>query len=143
MAEIYSLKIMQIAGNAPPPKRLVNPDAQTRRISRVCGSTIEVGLKLSGGVVSEYGQETNACVLGQASASILAVNIVGCTPEELKQVRHEVEAMLKEGGDPPSGKWADMKHLQPVKDFPQRHASTMLAFNAVVECLEKIEGKQT
>ena len=141
MAEIYSLKIMQIAGAAPPAKRLKNPDAQTKRISRVCGSTIEVGLKLKDGVVSEYAQETNACVLGQASASILAANIVGCTPDELKQVRREVAAMLKEGGEPPSGKWAQMKHLQPVKDFPQRHASTMLGFNAVVDCLEKIEGK--
>lgn len=133
---------MQIAGNAPPSKRLKNPDAQIRRISRVCGSTIDVGLKLSQGIVSEYGQETNACVLGQASASILAANIIGCSPDELKQVRHEVESMLKCGGAPPAGKWADMKHLQPVKDFPQRHASTMLAFNAVVECLEKIQDEQ-
>ncbi len=141
MADIYSLKIMQIAGNAPPSKHLVKPDAQTKRISRVCGSTIEVSLKISDGIVSEYGQDTNACVLGQASASIVAANIVGCTPGELKQVRHEVEAMLKDGGDPPTGKWSDMKHLQPVKDFPQRHASTMLAFNAVVECLAIIEGE--
>lgn len=132
---------MEIAGNAPDARQLDNPDAQVKRISRVCGSTVEVSLKMQDGVVLAYGQETNACVLGQASASVLAANIVGCSGKELRDIRHQMEAMLKEGGEPPSGKWGDLKHLQAVKDYPQRHASTMLAFNAVVECLEIIEAQ--
>ena len=141
MSEIYSLKVMEIAANAPDAGLLDNADARVKRISRVCGSTVEVSINMQGGVVLAYGQETNACVLGQASASILAANIVGCSGEELREIRHQLEAMLKDGGPPPTGKWDDLKYLQPVKEYPQRHASTMLAFNAVVECLEKIEAQ--
>ncbi len=143
MGEIYSLKIMQIAGNAPAPGQLKNPDAQIKRVSKVCGSSVEVSLNLANGKVSAYAQETNACVLGQASASILANNIVGTTPKELREIRHQMEAMLKNGGPPPSGKWAELSHLQPVSEYPQRHASTMLVFNAVVQCFDEIEVKTT
>lgn len=141
MGEIYSLKIMQIAGNAPESGQLENPDARIKRISKVCGSSVEVSLNLTDGKVSAYGQETNACVLGQASASILANNIVGTTSVELRELRLEMETMLKNGGPPPSGEWAELAHLQPVSDYPQRHASTMLVFNAVVQCLDEIEAK--
>ena len=133
---------MQIAGNAPALEKIADPDGKSRRVSRVCGSTIDVALSLDQGRVCSYWQKTNACVLGQASASILAHNIVGCTPAELRQLRNDVEAMLKDGAPPPAGKWTDMQHLLPVRDYPQRHASTMLVFNAVVECLDQIEAEQ-
>lgn len=131
---------MQIAGNAPAPGQLKNPDAQVKRVSKVCGSSVEVSLKLVDGRVSAYGQETNSCVLGQASASVLANNIVGATPLDLRKLRHQMDAMLKNGGHVPSGKWAELAHLQAVSEYPQRHASTMLVFNAVVQCLDEIEG---
>ena len=50
--------------------------------------------------------------------------------------------MLKAGGPPPTGRWADLAVLQPVKDYKARHASTLLVFDAVVEALDKIEAGQ-
>ena len=143
MGEIYSLKIMEIAAKAPVAGQLKNPDAQVKRVSRVCGSSVEVSVKVREGIVREYGQETNCCVLGQASASVLAANIVGSAVEEIYALRDQMEAMLKQGGEPPGGKWDELKHLQPVREYGARHASTMLAFNAVVECFEQIRAKQT
>jgi NifU-like protein involved in Fe-S cluster formation len=49
-------------------------------------------------------------------------------------------AMLKAGGDPPSGRWSDLAYLQPVRDYAPRHNSTLLVFDAVVEALDKIEA---
>ena len=49
--------------------------------------------------------------------------------------------MLKEGGDPPAGKWQDLEALLPVRDFKARHASTLLTFDAVVDALDQIEAK--
>ena len=40
--------------------------------------------------------------------------------------------MLKSDGPPPKGRFADLAVLQAVKDYPARHASTLLAFDAVV-----------
>jgi NifU-like protein involved in Fe-S cluster formation len=48
--------------------------------------------------------------------------------------------MLKDGAEPPSAgdsAFWELRHLAPVRDYPPRHASTMLAFEAVVEAMEK------
>ena len=49
----------------------------------------------------DYAQELKACALGQASASILARNILGATPEELRELREKMRNMLKDNGPPP------------------------------------------
>ena len=54
-------------------------------------------------------------------------------------MRENVRRMLKENGAPPSGKWADIAVLEPVRDYKARHASTMLTFDAVVSAIDKIE----
>ena len=50
--------------------------------------------------------------------------------------------MLKENGAPPSGRWADIAVLEPVRDYKARHASTMLTFDAVVDAIDQIEAKR-
>ena len=56
-------------------------------------------------------------------------------------LRETVRKMLKENGPPPSGKWADVAVLEPVRDYKARHASTMLTFDAVVDAIGQIEAK--
>ena len=50
--------------------------------------------------------------------------------------------MLKEHGAPPSGKWADIAVLEPVRDYKARHASTLLTFDAVAAAIDQIEAKR-
>jgi NifU-like protein involved in Fe-S cluster formation len=45
--------------------------------------------------------------------------------------------MLKMNGSPPAGRFAELAVLEPVKDYPARHASTLLAFEATVEAVRK------
>ena len=137
--DIYNQKILEYAGNLPDLPRLDAPDASARRHSRVCGSTIEIDLKMEDGTVSAYGHEVATCALGQTSASIVAHNIVGATADELRLVRTQMQAMLKADGPPPIGRFEDLKYLEPVKDFPQRHASVMLVFEAICDALDQIE----
>ena len=51
--------------------------------------------------------------------------------------RDALRAMLKEAGEPPAGRFAELRHLQGVADYPPRHTSTMLAFEAAVEAIEQ------
>jgi NifU-like protein involved in Fe-S cluster formation len=67
---------------------------------------------------------------------------VGSSAAELREVRETMRRMLKEKGEPPAGKWADLAVLQPVRDYQARHASTMLTFDAVVAAIDEIEGKR-
>ena len=135
--DVYNARILEFAGNIPRIGRLDHPDASARAHSRLCGSTVTVDLKLADGKVSDFGHDVRACALGQASSSIMARNIIGSTPEELRELRDAMRAMLKEGGPAPSGRWSDLKFLEPVRDYKARHASTMLTFDAVVDALKK------
>lgn len=137
--ELYSDGILDAAAAIPPAHRLDAPQATAKKVSRVCGSEVEVDLSLEDGVVSAFGMSARACALGQASTSIVARNIIGASVEELYRLRDDMRAMLKEGGSPPSGdRWKDLGLLETIRDYPQRHASTLLVFEAVAECLDQI-----
>lgn len=138
LSDLYSDRILEIAGNQPIPGRLADPDASARKVSRICGSTIEVDIKFRDGVIVDYGHEISACALGQTSAAIVATHIVGTPVAEFRRVREEMIAMLKADGPPPAGeKWIDLKYLEPVRDYRPRHTSTLLVFDAVAEALDK------
>ena len=136
--DIYNLKILELAADIPHSARLAHPDASASAHSKLCGSTIEIDLKLKGTEISEFGQTVKACLLGQAAAAIVGREIVGTTVEEFRQVDQCMRAMLKEGGPPPEGRFADLALLQPVKDYPHRHASTLLVFDAVAKALGQL-----
>ncbi len=136
-SDLYSQKILEIAGSARSMPRLESPQGSARKVSRVCGSSVEVDIALDHGKVSAYGADVQACALGQTSAAIVASAIIGATPQDVRAVREQMTAMLKADGAPPTGRWADLKYLEPVRGFPARHASTLLVFEALVEALDR------
>jgi NifU-like protein involved in Fe-S cluster formation len=140
--DIYNRKILGFAADIPRLQRLAHPDATAVAHSRLCGSKVTVDVSMQDGVVSDFGHEVKACALGQASSSIMARHVVGSTPEELRSVRDQMYRMLKEDGPAPSGRWADLEALLPVRDFKARHASTLLTFDAVVDAVNQAEAKQ-
>ena len=137
--DLYNGRILELAANIPNTDRLEDPGATARAYSKLCGSRVTVDLKMKDGVVTDYGQEVKACLLGQSSAAIMGRLIVGSTPEELREVGRTMRAMLKENGPPPTGKWADLDLLEPVRGYKARHASTLLVFDAVEDALCQIE----
>ena len=140
--EIYNKRILELAGNIPRLGRLEDPDGSAKAHSKLCGSTVTVDVKMDGDKVSDFAHEVKACALGQSSSSIMARNVIGAKLPELQQARDEMQAMLKENGPPPTGRFADAAVLEPVRDFKARHASTMLTFNATVEAVEKALAAQ-
>ena len=96
-----------------------------------------VDVAVTGGRVSDFGQEVKACALGQAAAAILGEHIIGATPAEVDEARDALYAMLKSGGPAPQGRFSDLAMLEPVKDYAPRHASTLLAFEAAAEALRQ------
>jgi len=122
--------------------RLDNPDATATALSKLCGSTVTIDLKMDGDTVTDFSHQVKACALGQASSSIMARNVIGAKARELRDLRETVRRMLKENGAPPGGKWADIAVLEPVRDYKARHASTMLTFDAVASAIDQIEAKR-
>ena len=142
LSDVYNKRILELAANIPLLDRLPQPDATAKAHSRLCGSTVTVDLTMEGDVVTGFGHDVKACALGQASSSIMARHVIGSTADELRHVREQARAILKDNAEPPEGKWADLSVLVPVRDYKARHASTMLTFDAVVEAIGQIEQRR-
>lgn len=140
--DVYNAKILGFAGNIGRIGRLAEPDATAKAHSKLCGSTVVVDLSMQDGVVTDFAHDVKACALGQASSAIMAAHVIGASADELRSVRETMRKMLKENGPPPEGRFADLRYLEPVRDYKARHASTMLTFDAVVDAIDQIEKKQ-
>jgi len=131
--DIYNSKILELAAALPRTGRLVAPAGHGEAHSKLCGSTVSVDIDLdeSGETITGFAQNVKACLLGQASASIVGREVVGTRVEELREVAAATRRMLKENGPPPVGRWSDLGLLEPVRDYRHRHASTLLIFDAI------------
>ncbi len=142
LSDLYSERILDLAGNAPVRPRLSAPHASARKVSRICGSVVEVDVVVNDGRITAFGPGRLRLRLGQTSAAIVAREIEGTEVTEFISVRRAMHDMLKAGGAPPGGRWSDLGYLEPVRDYPARHASTLLVFEAVAAALEKLESDQ-
>ena len=141
--DLYSAKILRAAANMPRAGRLAAPDASAEKVAKLCGSRVTVDVVLKDGRIADYAQDVKACALGQAAAAIMGEHAVGASIDEIETARDALRAMLKTGGPPPEGRFADLAMLAPVKDYPPRHASTMLAFEATAEACRIALAKTT
>ena len=143
MSDLYPTAILALAADIPCLGPLPPGEGRTgraRKRSMVCGSEVEVAVRLdTEGRVAALGLDVAACALGQASASILGKHALGASLEEVRCARDGLEQMLKAGAPAPQGRFAELSALAPVRDYPRRHASTLLAWNAAVEAIENAE----
>ena len=135
MMKLYSARILALAADMPRTERLAAPTATAKRRAPLCGSTVTVDIALENGVIVDYGQDVKACALGQAAASVVGSAIVGLTPAQVELGRNQMLAMLKQDGPVPDAPFAGLEVLTPAKDYKNRHASIMLAFDATLDAL--------
>ncbi len=140
LEELYSPQVLALATALGQPGRLAPPCLSAALRSRACGSRIAIDLRLSGGVVSAFAQRVEACALAQASAAVLEGAILGAAVEEVRDARDALRAMLEHGAPPPEGRFGDLRHLAPVRDYPPRHESVLLPFEAACRALASGEG---
>ncbi len=139
MSELYHNRILELAAGIPHLGRLADAEGSALKVSRVCGSTVNVDVKLDavGERVTEIAVDPRACALGQATTSILAEHAVGASVSEIRAARDALRAMLKDGAAPPEGRFWELRHLEPVADYPPRYTSTLLAFEAAVAAIDE------
>ena len=135
--DLYSAKLLKLAANLPRLGRLADAEGSAEKVAKLCGSKVIVDVKLEAGRVSDFAQDVKACALGQASAAILGAHVLGADLAEIEMARDQFRAMLKDGADAPTGRFSDLSMLAPVKDYPARHASTLLAFEAAAAAVRQ------
>lgn len=139
LIKLYSARILELAADIPHTDRLENPDATAKRRSPLCGSTVTVDVALKDGHVADFGQDVKACALGQAAASVVGANIIGCTRDQIERARDELKAMLKSDGPSPQAPFDGLEVLRPAREYKNRHASIMLALEATLDAIDKAQ----
>ncbi|WP_397543413.1 iron-sulfur cluster assembly scaffold protein [Roseovarius salis] len=137
LIKLYSARILDLAADIPHHGRLDDPDASVKRRAPLCGSTVTVDIKTDGHVITDYAAEVKACALGQAAASVVGANIMGCDLEQVTGARDALKAMLKHDGPTPPAPFDGLEVLRPARDYKNRHASILLTLEAATEALEE------
>lgn len=132
---LYNQQILRLAASVPFDSRLAEPHGSSEKRSPVCGSRVTVDVSLGDdGRVADVGMRVRACALGQASAALMAANVVGRTPEELAATRDALAAWLAGEGSVPD--WPELDIFAPALPYTARHPSVRLAFEAAAEAAE-------
>ncbi len=140
LIKLYSGRILELAASIPHLGRLPAPMGSAKRRSPLCGSTITADVVLQDGRVAAFAQDVKACALGQASASVLGRVVIGRSRAELEAAREALRAMLKDGGPVPAAPFDGYEVLIPARDYKNRHASILLALEAVCEAIAAAEA---
>ncbi len=136
LMKLYSQRILALAAGIPHTGRLAEPDGTAMKRSPLCGSTVTVDLRLADGRITEFAQDVKACALGQASAAVLAAGVVGLGREEIARAREELAALIKQDGPAPSAPFDSLEALRPARDYKNRHASILLAWDATMAAID-------
>jgi nitrogen fixation protein NifU and related proteins len=133
---LYAKDLLRLAAAAHGAGRLSPFDAEGLAYNPTCGDRVAVTLRLdTSGHIAAIAHETAACVLAQASASILGAHLAGADESAVKTLRERVAAMLRDG-NVPEPPFADYAALMGAATYRSRHACVLLPVDAVLDALK-------
>ena len=133
LVKLYSGRILELAADIPHLGQLSQPTGTARKRSALCGSTVSVDVVMKDGRVAEFAQDVKACALGQAAAAVLGDVVIGRSLPELEAARDDLRVMLKSAGPVPRAPFDGYEVLLAAREYKNRHASILLALDAVCE----------
>ena len=140
--QIYQTDLLRLAGAAYGHGRLAQPGGSATLDNPMCGDRVTFDVTIDAdGRVQEIAQTTRACVLCQASSSIIAARAPGHTAAELAAVDTAVANMLKSGDAAPQGDWQELAVFAPVQETRSRHICVRLPFETVIAAMADAQTK--
>ena len=141
LMKLYSQRILALAAAIPHVGRLERPDGSAMKRSPLCGSTVTIDLRVEDGKIADFAQDVKACALGQSSASVLGSHAIGLGREEIARGRDQLRAMIKADGPDPDAPFEELAVLRPARDYKNRHASILLAWEATLAAMDEAAEK--
>lgn len=139
---LYKTSLLRLAADAAGAGRLVEPHATGTMHNPACGDRVTVDLAFEDGRIAGIAFETKACVLTQASASILGADAAGLNRAEVAALRDTVAKMLAAGDEPPAAPFNTYRHFDGVAEHKARHRCVLLPIEAMLAAFDaKPEGR--
>lgn len=140
LMQLYSRRILALTTTIPHQGRLTAPEGSAMRRSPHCGSSVTVDVVMKDGQIADFAQQVRACALGQASASVLGSAVIGRTRKQIETARDQLRTMLKQDGEAPGAPFAELEALLPAREYPNRHASILLAWEATLAAIDEAQA---
>jgi len=135
---LYRKDILRLAADAHGAGHLSEPHQKGEAFNPTCGDRVSFEVTTDAeGRIQTIAHETKACVLSQASASILGRDAKNLSAEEIGQLRRDISAMLKESAPVPDAPFTDYAVFDGAITYPSRHACVLLPIDALLDALEK------
>jgi len=135
---LYSKALLRLAADAHGAGRLTSPDVSGLAYNPACGDKVVVDLFLSDGQIIAFAHDTKACVLAQASASILGANLKGANIVTVERLLARVTDML-ESGPAPGPPFDAYSAFSGAVEYTSRHRCVLLPIEAVLDALQKTQ----
>lgn len=131
---LYRYGILRLAADATGAGHLPEPDATATLHNPACGDRICVELKVASGKVTALAHATQACILTQASAALLASQAPGLDCAGLQAMAEGVRGFLK-GQMAPAG----FDVFAGVTEHSGRHTCVLLPLEAALEAMKTLD----
>lgn len=142
--QLYQKAILRYAAAATGHGKRDNADLNLTVHNPLCGDRITVYVNLEGDKITDFSHETKACVLCQASASILGECSIGETEQSLQAIHDDLRQNLADNSLKDKiwsdDKWASLNIFQPVSDHKNRFTCVTLPFESLIKALRGEEG---
>ncbi|HEY2445314.1 MAG TPA: iron-sulfur cluster assembly scaffold protein [Rhizomicrobium sp.] len=136
---LYRKDLLRLAADAHGAGTLASPNACGEAYNPACGDRVKVQLLVADGQILEMAHETKACVLAQASISILAQGLKGAKHAQIQHLHDEIAGMLAAHAPPPARPFDSYEAFVGAVEYPGRHRCVLLPIEAVLDALDSGE----
>ncbi|HOF50134.1 MAG TPA: iron-sulfur cluster assembly scaffold protein [Candidatus Colwellbacteria bacterium] len=89
MQDLYREEFMEIFRHPQNKGNLENPSAFAHKKNPMCGDSLVLRLKISGGIIEDAKFESEACAVSVISSSILTDYLIGKSVDEAKKINKD------------------------------------------------------
>jgi NifU-like protein involved in Fe-S cluster formation len=134
---LYRKEILRLAADAHGAGHLSGAHRAGTAYNPTCGDRVTFEIVTDAeGRIETVAHETKACVLSQASASIIGRDAKNLLRDDIAALRAAVTAMLKEGAAVPGEPFSDYAAFDGVTEYPNRHRCVLLPIEALLAALD-------
>jgi len=140
---LYKKEILRLAADAHGAGHLSEPHVSGDAHNHACGDKVSVDLALDAdGRIVAIAHDTKACVLAQASASILGQALKGASRDDVEDLANAVGMMLGAKAPPPDAPFDAYSAFEGVVEHRNRRQCVLLPIDAVLKAFENSEDAE-
>lgn len=133
LAALYQERVRHWAARVRNDRRLSPADVTVTKKSPICGSALTLDVRAQDRTVTELGYRVRACTLGMASAAVVVATAPGRAAEDTLAAGQRLRELLTGEDTRFPAPWEALEMFIAARDFPTRHGSILLPFEALAE----------